>query len=128
MGLDFVNSRGLQVKGSDYQFVYGNRLSANETLDTLFYQFNIQMSLMGCPGVVIIGDTLVGNIEDMEKWYTPFHYIFGVGILYRHKMKQRDIQVLEKEKISSEEDVPVYVQHTYENEELEWLFQSAGVI
>lgn len=38
MGLDFVNSRGLQVKGSDYQFVYGNRLSANETLDTLFYQ------------------------------------------------------------------------------------------
>lgn len=30
MGLDFVNSRGLQVKGSDYQFVYGNRLSANE--------------------------------------------------------------------------------------------------
>ena len=25
----------------------------------------IQMSLMGCPGVVIIGDTLVGNIEDM---------------------------------------------------------------
>ena len=48
----------------------------------------IQMSLMGCPGVVIIGDTLVGNTEDMEKWYTPFHYIFGVGILYRKKMKQ----------------------------------------
>lgn len=42
MGLDFVNSRGLQVKGSDYQFVYGNRLSANETLDTLFYQFNVE--------------------------------------------------------------------------------------
>ena len=81
------------------------------------------MSLMGCPGVVIIGDTLVGNTEDMEKWYTPFHYIFGVGILYRKKMKQSDIQVFEKE-----ENVPVYVQHTYENEELEWLFQSAGVI
>jgi len=42
MGLDFVNSKGLQVKGSDYQFVYGNRLSANETLDTLFYQFNVE--------------------------------------------------------------------------------------
>ena len=33
------------------------------------------------------------------------------------------MQVFEKE-----ENVPVYVQHTYENEELEWLFQSAGVI
>ena len=42
MGLDFVESRGLQIKGSDYQFVYGNRLSENETLDTLFYQFNVE--------------------------------------------------------------------------------------
>lgn len=45
------------------------------------------------------------------------------GYSVSEKMKQSDIQVFEKE-----ENVPVYVQHTYENEELEWLFRSAGVI
>ena len=111
----------MKERGIDYQ---RNAYFIAQDIDSLVAKMcYIQMSLMGCPGVVIIGDTLVGNTEDMEKWYTPFHYIFGVGILYRKKMKQSDIQVFEKE-----ENVPVYVQHTYENEELEWLFQSAGVI
>lgn len=45
----------------------------------------VQLSLLGCPGVVIIGDTLAGDTQEMEHWYTPFHYIFGESILRRKR-------------------------------------------
>ena len=47
----------------------------------------IQMSLLGMPGVVIVGNTLLGITDDMERWYTPFHFLFGDMILRRYKNK-----------------------------------------
>ena len=43
----------------------------------------IQLSLLGCPAVIIIGDSLAkpGFHPDNQVWYTPFYY------LYRWKFK-----------------------------------------
>lgn len=37
----------------------------------------IQMSLLGCPAVVVIGDSLTRPFpnSDNEAWYTPFYYL-----------------------------------------------------
>lgn len=41
MGLDFVASHDMKVDAADYGYVYGGRLSENETLDSLYEKFNI---------------------------------------------------------------------------------------
>ena len=41
MGLDFVVSHDMKVDASDYGYVYGGRLSGEETLDSLYEKFNV---------------------------------------------------------------------------------------
>ena len=41
MGMDFVTSHQLSVEGMDYRFIYGGRLSAKDTLDSLYDRFNL---------------------------------------------------------------------------------------
>lgn len=61
----------------------------------------IQMALLGISGVVLIGDTLANNTDEMEHWYTPFHYVFGSQILsQRKKNKEKE----NEEEQQSEED------------------------
>ena len=48
----------------------------------------IQLSLLGCSGVVIIGNTLEGRAGEREYWYTPFHFVFGIGILARKRRQE----------------------------------------
>ncbi len=37
----------------------------------------VQLSILGCPAIVIVGDSLVkpGFYQDNEVWYTPFYYL-----------------------------------------------------
>lgn len=41
MGLDFVTSHDMAVDAADYAFIYGGRLSGEETLDSLYEKFNL---------------------------------------------------------------------------------------
>lgn len=41
MNFEFVREHGMEVKGTDYQFMYGDVLSDQESLDSLFYKFNV---------------------------------------------------------------------------------------
>lgn len=41
MGLDFVVSHDMKVDAADYGYVYGGRLSGEETLDGLYEKFNV---------------------------------------------------------------------------------------
>lgn len=41
MGLDFVTSHNMRVDAADYSYVYGGRLSREETLNSLYEKFNI---------------------------------------------------------------------------------------
>lgn len=41
MGLDFVASHDMEVDAADYGYVYGGRLSGEETLDSLYEKFNV---------------------------------------------------------------------------------------
>lgn len=41
MGLDFVASHDMKVDAADYGYVYGGRLSGEETLDGLYEKFNV---------------------------------------------------------------------------------------
>lgn len=41
MGLDFVVSHDMKVDAADYGYVYGGRLSGEETLDSLYEKFNV---------------------------------------------------------------------------------------
>ena len=54
------------------------------------------------PGVVIIGNTLEGRAGEREYWYTPFHFVFGIGILAR-KRRQEEAKkaiVIDKEEVA----------------------------
>lgn len=39
MCLEFLTSYGMSVDGADYQYIYGGRLSEQETLESLFEKF-----------------------------------------------------------------------------------------
>ena len=41
MGMDFINSHNMTVDAADYRFIYGGRLSEQDTLDSLYERFNI---------------------------------------------------------------------------------------
>lgn len=41
MGLEFVTSHNMRVDAADYSYVYGGRLSREETLNSLYEKFNI---------------------------------------------------------------------------------------
>ncbi|MCD8398799.1 MAG: DUF3849 domain-containing protein [Lachnospiraceae bacterium] len=41
MNLDFVKKHGMDVKGSNYNLVYGGALQQQETLDSLYIKFNV---------------------------------------------------------------------------------------
>lgn len=41
MGMDFVNSHGMEVDGRDYAFIYGGKLTTTDTLDSLYEKFNL---------------------------------------------------------------------------------------
>lgn len=41
MGMDFVNSQGIEVDGGDYAFIYGGKLTETDTLDSLYEKFNL---------------------------------------------------------------------------------------
>lgn len=74
----------------------------------------IQLSLLGCPGVVVVGDTLLEVKGEREYWYTPFHYIFGIGILNRRKRKIAEEKAKET----------VVINETKQD----WLLQAVGLI
>lgn len=78
----------LKERGFNYQ---KNAYFVAQDIDPLVAKMcYIQMSLLGMPGVVLIGDTLANNTNEMERWYTPFHYIFGNQILSRcEKIKEK---------------------------------------
>ena len=40
MCFEFLTSHGMSVDGADYQYIYGGRLSGQETLESLFERFN----------------------------------------------------------------------------------------
>lgn len=67
----------------------------------------IQLSLLGCPGVVIVGNTLEGQSGEREYWYTPFHFIFGIGILARKRRiaeENKAIVIAKEEEATSDTD------------------------
>ncbi len=65
----------MKKRGINYQ---QNAYFVAQDLDLLVTKMCfIQLSLMGCPGVIIIGSSLIGNTEGMERWYPPFYFICG---------------------------------------------------
>ena len=41
MGMSYLQERGLSVDGEDYQFIYGDMLEDNDTLETIYEKFNV---------------------------------------------------------------------------------------
>lgn len=75
----------LKEKGINYQ---RNVYFVGQDIDPLVAKMcYIQMSLLGMPGIVIVGDTLSSPMKG-DYWLTPFHFIFGISILQRHKKRQ----------------------------------------
>lgn len=104
----------MRRKGFNYQ---QNAYFVAQDIDhTAAMMCYIQLSLLACPGVVIIGDTLAGDTHDMDHWYTPFHYIFGGSILRRKREVWKQQQ---KSNVQETAD-------TASNES--WLLQLAGLV
>ena len=73
----------------------------------------IQMSLLGMPGIVIVGNTLNIPMQG-DYWLTPFHFLFGTSILRRHKEKcEENVEVLPT------------ISGDYENG---WLLELVGIV
>lgn len=77
----------------------------------------IQLSLLGCLGVVIVGNTLLGIKDDMERWYTPFHFLYGKCILDAYK-----------EKCNSEELNANENENNVVDDNNEWLLKMVGLV
>lgn len=110
-------ANGLKRQGINYQ---EDAYFVAQDLDPLVAMMcYIQMSFLGMPGVVIIGDTLKGIHGENEYWYTPFHYINGLGIIARIKAKERnEVKIVSVEK----ED-----EGTVEDEEMSWFYELIGM-
>ena len=76
----------MKEKGINYQRnVYFVAQDIDPLVSKMCY---IQMALLGMPGIVIVGDTLSSPMKG-DYWLTPFHFVFGMSILQRHKKKQK---------------------------------------
>lgn len=103
----------LKEEGFNYQ---QNAYFVAQDIDAIVAKMcYIQMSLLGMPGVVIIGNSLLGMTEEMDYWYTPFHYLFGEMILMRHRWKNR-----QKEKKQPKEDTVISFKE-------DWLLELVGL-
>lgn len=92
----------MREKGVNYQ---RNVYFVAQDIDSLVAKMcYIQMSLLGMPGIVIVGDTLSGPMKG-DYWLTPFHFIFGTSILQRHKKKQKqETESQQKESVVHDSD------------------------
>lgn len=93
----------LKEEGFNYQ---QNAYFVAQDIDSIVAKMcYIQMSLLGMPGVVVIGNTLLGMTEEMDHWYTLFHFLYGEEILKRHREKcEREKERKKERVISFEED------------------------
>lgn len=92
----------LKERGFNYQ---QNAYFVAQDIDPLVAKMcYIQMSLLGISGVVLIGDTLANNTDEMEHWYTPFHYVFGKQILSRCKQAKAKVEKTEDELSNTDGD------------------------
>lgn len=92
----------MKEKGVNYQ---RNVYFVAQDIDSLVAKMcYIQMSLLGMPGIVIVGDTLSSPMKG-DYWLTPFHFIFGTSILQRHKKKQKqETESQQKESVVHDSD------------------------
>lgn len=100
----------MREKGIDYQReVYFVAQDIDPLVAKMCY---IQMSLLGMPGIVIVGNTLTSPMKG-DYWLTPFHFLFGLSVLRRHKEKQ-------KQEVES-------IQESSGGCENDWLLELVGV-
>lgn len=70
MGMDFVASHDMKVDAADYAYVYGGRLSGEETLDSLYEKFNINHPAGYEGHSLSVSDVIVLQKEGTAKaWY-----------------------------------------------------------
>jgi hypothetical protein len=48
----------------------------------------IQLSLLGVPAVVVVGDTL--RLEERARWYTPAHVVGGWTMKLRREKQESE--------------------------------------
>lgn len=87
-----ATANAMREKGVDYQKeVYFVAQDIDPLVAKMCY---IQMSLLGMPGIVIVGNTLNSPMQG-DYWLTPFHFLFGTSILRRYKEKREEnVEVL----------------------------------
>lgn len=69
MGLDFVTSHGMVVDAADYAFIYGGRLSGEETLDSLYEKFNLNHPAGYQGHSLSVSDVVVMQRDGQTKAY-----------------------------------------------------------
>lgn len=100
----------MKEKGINYQ---RNVYFVAQDIDPLVAKMcYIQMSLLGMAGIVIVGDTLSSPMKG-DYWLTPFHFVFGISILQRHKKRQ-------KQEVKSQ-------QKGNANHDSDWLLELVGI-
>ena len=69
MGLDFVTSHDMTVDAADYAFIYGRRLSGEETLDSLYEKFNLHHPAGYQGHSLSVSDVVVMQRDGQTKAY-----------------------------------------------------------
>ena len=75
MDYDFVREHGMEIKGADYQFLYGDVLQDQETLNSLFHKFNENRPDDFHGHSLSVSDVIVIRLDGEVK----AHYVDGVG-------------------------------------------------
>lgn len=69
MGLDFVTFHDMAVDAADYAFIYGGRLSGEETLDSLYEKFNLNHPAGYQGHSLSVSDVVVMQRDGQTKAY-----------------------------------------------------------
>lgn len=69
MGMEFVNSHGMEVDGGDYAFIYGGKLTETDTLDSLYEKFNLSHPKGYYGHSLSVSDVLILHKDNQTKAY-----------------------------------------------------------
>lgn len=94
-------ANAMKNRGFNYQ---KNAYFVAQAIDpTVAKMCYIQMSLLGIPGIVIVGNSLTNPMQG-DYWFTPFHFSFGIFTLKRYRNQKKQMISESKSHNSHEND------------------------
>lgn len=116
MNMEYVKSKGIEVRGEDYSLVYGGRLPENATLEMLFEKFNVSRPENFKGHSLSVSDVVVTNRGGEVKAY----YVDSFGYAGLPEFVKQRQELLEPKIAEQTEKYPAVYTHSAEYAAEHW--------